>query len=64
MTRKVVLPKVGDIQIDNNKTEWVVIGATHTGISRVKRNSLAHKVHAQSSPEIAKSILVPWGTKP
>lgn len=49
------LPKVGEIQIDNDGSEWVIIGIGHMGISRVKRNSLAHRVHAQSSPEIAKS---------
>jgi hypothetical protein len=48
-------PKVGDIQIDNNKSEWVVVGVTHSGVSRVKRNSLAHQIHAQSSIDIAKS---------
>lgn len=49
--------KIGDIQIDNNQTEWVIVGITHTGVSRVKRNSLAHYVHAQRSPEIAKSLI-------
>ena len=56
-------PKVGDIQIDDDKTEWVVIGITHNGVSRVKRLSLAHYVHAQSSPVIAKSFILPENSK-
>lgn len=48
--------KIGDIQVDSDKSEWVVIGVTHTGISRVRKNSLAHIVHAKMSPEIAKSL--------
>lgn len=51
-------PKVGDIQVDKNESEWVVVGICHLGISRVKRDSLAHEIHAQSSPEIAKSLTV------
>jgi hypothetical protein len=50
------VPEQGDIQIDADKSEWIVIGATNLGVSRVKRNSLAHKVHAESSPAIAKSF--------
>ena len=49
------LPKVGDIQIDKDRSEWIVIGVNRVGVSRVRRNSLAHRVHAQSSPEIAQS---------
>ena len=45
--------KVGDIQIDENKSEWIVIGVTH-----MRRNSLAHKVHSQISPIIAKSYVI------
>lgn len=52
------LPKQGDIQIDNDKSEWIVVSATPMAFSRIKRNSLAHKVHAQSSPDIAKSYTV------
>jgi hypothetical protein len=48
--------KVGDIQVDDNMMEWVVVGVGHMGISRVRRNSLAHFSHAKVSPEIAKSI--------
>lgn len=58
MARRAALPKIGDIQIDKDKSEWVIISATPVGISRVKRNSLAHKVHAESSPDIAKSYVV------
>lgn len=56
-------PKAGDIQIDEDGSEWVVIGATRVGISRVRRNSLAHRVHAQSSPEIARSYVIPESHK-
>lgn len=56
-------PKIGDIQTDSNGIEWIVVGNSHTGISRVKRNSLAHTIHAQSSPDIAKSLMT-WGNKP
>ena len=49
--------KIGDIQVDEeDKSEWIIIGINHSGISRVKRNSLAHKIHAEVSPEIAKSL--------
>ena len=49
--------KVGDIQIDDNRTEWIVVGIFGRGLTnRVRRNSLAHRVHAQLSPEIAKSL--------
>lgn len=50
------LSNIGDIQIDNDKTEWVVVGIGHMGVSRVRRNSLAHQTHAQSSPKIAESL--------
>lgn len=53
--------KIGDIQIDSNKTEWVVIAVNHSGISRVKRNSLAHKIHAEGMPAIAKSLTLNEG---
>jgi hypothetical protein len=49
--------QVGDIQVDKNSLEWIVVGVTHTGVSRVRRNSLAHKVHAKRSPEIAKTLI-------
>jgi hypothetical protein len=48
--------KIGDIQVDSDKSEWVVIGVNHSGISRVRKNSLAHKIHAEVSPDIAKSL--------
>jgi len=53
-------PKVGDIQTDVDKSEWVVIGVSSKlhPPSRVRRNSLAHRVHAQSSSEIAKSLTI------
>lgn len=53
--------KVGDIQTDNNGSEWVIVGISNTGYSRVKRNSLAHLIHSSYSPEIAKAYVVPWG---
>lgn len=49
------IPKIGDIQIDADKSEWVVIANSYSGVSRVKRNSLAHLIHSAYSPEIAKS---------
>lgn len=52
-------PYIGEIQIDKDGTEWVVVGITHSGVSRVKRNSLAHLIHAQHSPEIANKLVVP-----
>lgn len=57
-------PKVGDIQTDRNNSEWVIIGITHSGLSRVRRNSLAHQVHALDMPEIAESITPPWVERP
>jgi hypothetical protein len=39
-------PKIGDTQIDKDKSEWVVVGVTHLGLSRVRKDSLAHKIHA------------------
>lgn len=51
---------IGDVQTDRDKTEWVIVGITHAGLSRVRRNSLAHYIHAQHSPEIAKAIVIPW----
>jgi hypothetical protein len=56
-------PKIGDIQIDDDKTEWIVVEITHSGISRVKRNSLAHLVHSAYSPEIAKTYVIPWSNR-
>lgn len=48
--------KPGDIEIDENKVEWVIIAINYSGVSRVRRNSLAHRVHAKTSPEIAKTL--------
>lgn len=48
--------KIGDIQIDSDGSEWVIIGVTHIGVSRIRRYSLAHQVHSEGSPEIAKSL--------
>ncbi len=48
--------KIGDIQTDANKTEWVIVVITHSGLSRVRRYSLAHQIHALNSPEIAESL--------
>ena len=49
--------KVGDIQVDKDGSEWVVIGVGHTGLSRIRRNSMAHIIHARRSQEIAKSLM-------
>jgi urease accessory protein UreE len=51
-------PQIGDIQKDENGQEWVVVGIVHSGVSRVRRNSLAHLIHAAYSPEIAKSVTI------
>ena len=55
--------KIGDIQTDSDKSEWIIVAITNTKPSRVRRNSLAHKVHAQSSPDIAKSYTLKDDTK-
>jgi hypothetical protein len=51
-------PKLGDIQIDKDGSEWVVVGVTTRSVSRVRRYSLAHHVHAEGSPTIAESLKV------
>lgn len=48
--------KIGDIQTDKDESEWVIVAITHSGVSRVRKDSLAHRVHAKVSPEIAKSL--------
>jgi hypothetical protein len=56
--QKIRVPKVGDIQRDFNGSEWIVITVTGRGItSRVRRNSLAHQIHAENSPVIARSLM-------
>jgi hypothetical protein len=57
MTKRPIFPKVGSIQIEADKSEWVIVGTSNSGVSRVRRNSLAHKVHAESSPVIALSYI-------
>ena len=49
-------PEVGDIQTDPDGSEWIVIFIPHRNISRVRRYSLAHQIHAQNSEVIAKSL--------
>jgi hypothetical protein len=48
--------EIGDIQIDGNGNEWVVVGVTTRSTSRVRRYSLAHQVHAEGSAIIAESL--------
>lgn len=49
--------KVGDIQTDIDNSEWVVVSITgRDRVSRVRRNSLAHRVHAERSAIIAQSL--------
>lgn len=50
-------PKVGDVQIDRDG-EWVIVSPSNgrLGPSRVRRNSLAHHVHADGNEAIAKSL--------
>jgi len=56
MLAKRKIPQIGDIQMDSNNQEWIIVAITHAGLSRVKRNSLAHLIHATYSPEVAKSL--------
>jgi hypothetical protein len=49
-------PELGDIQTDPDGSEWVVVGVTTRSLSRVRRYSLAHEVHAQGSPRVAESL--------
>ncbi len=51
-------PKIGDIQIDANGSEWVLVGVAYLGSLLVKRNSLAHRVHAEYSTAVAKSLTI------
>jgi hypothetical protein len=51
-------PEIGDIQVDLNGSEWVVVGTTTRSVSRVRRYSLAHQVHSEGSPRIAESLVV------
>lgn len=49
--------EIGDIQTDPDGSEWVIIsvgGAFKP--SRVRRNSLAHHIHAKSDSKIAVSL--------
>lgn len=48
--------RIGDIQTDPDGTEWIIVGTTQTTVSRVKRYSIAHEVHARSSEIVAKSL--------
>jgi hypothetical protein len=54
--------EVGDLQVDPDGSEWVVIGIFHINgqerASRVRRNSDAHRVHASvaATPKIAESL--------
>jgi hypothetical protein len=52
--------EIGEVQTDLDDSEWVVIGISFANgqqrASRVRRNSLAHHVHAESSPRIAQSL--------
>lgn len=50
--------KIGDMQIDPDKSEWIIISVYGNRISRVRRYSLAHHIHADGDPEIAKSLQV------
>jgi hypothetical protein len=54
--------EVGDLQVDPDDSEWVVIGIYHMNgqekASRVRRNSDAHRVHASvaANEKIAESL--------
>ncbi len=56
------LMEVGDLQVDPDGSEWVVIGIYHLNgqekASRVRRNSDAHRVHASvaANPKIGESL--------
>lgn len=57
--------RVGDVQIDRDKhgkilSEWVIIEVfPHRSPSRVRRNSLAHHIHAEGTPILAESLQTP-----
>ena len=53
-----ITAKLGDIQIDSNGSEWIVVGVATRHVSRVRRYSIAHQVHAKDSPVIAESLEV------
>jgi hypothetical protein len=50
--------QVGDIETDPDGSEWVIVslGGAVIKPSRLRRNSLAHHIHAQSSPTLAASL--------
>ena len=48
--------KIGDIQVDSDDPNGLLLLFITTGISRVRRYSFAHQIHAEVSPEIAKSL--------
>ena len=49
--------QVGDVETDPDGSEWVIISPGGVfKASRVRRNSLAHHVHAESSAVIAASL--------
>ena len=58
LSKETIPLKIGDVQIDVDNSEWVVVAVYQKRISRVRRNSLAHRIHAEGTPEIAKSLQV------
>lgn len=49
--------KIGDIETDPDGSEWVIIEVfTNRKPSRVRKDSLAHRVHAENYFELAKSL--------
>lgn len=55
-----IIIEVGDIQIDEDDSEWVVVSISMLNgqqrASRVRRGSLAHHIHAELSLVIAESL--------
>ena len=50
-------PEAGDIQVDPDGSEWVIIAVYGRGLfTRIRRDSLAHQVFAKDIPVFAKSL--------
>lgn len=50
-------PEAGDIQVDPDGSEWVIIAVYGRDLcTRIRRDSLAHHVFAKDLPVFAKSL--------
>ena len=50
--------KQGSLVRERDSSEWIIVSIHGKLISRVKRNSLAHIVHGQSSPVMRETLQV------